>query len=110
MVNFGDNTANLIATNSTVSNEISETYPKSDPSNPDNDERSALCLGSTSQQQWWNTVSQQQWWDAVPLGRENCIESNVSFLADYSKNDSNLYGVSLANGRSNIGTSIITDG
>ena len=95
MVNFGDNTANLIATNSTVSNEISETYPKSDPSNPDNDERSALCLGSTSQQQWWNTVSQQQWWDAVPLGRENCIDIGTGFLADYSKNDESLYGVNL---------------
>lgn len=95
------NTADLIQINTTVSNEILETYPKSDPSNPDNDERSALCLGASSAQQWW---------DAVPLGRENCIESNISFLADYSKNDSNLYGSWRTNGITNSGFPSIDNG
>lgn len=73
-------------TNSTLTQEFSQTLPS------DENEKSTLCLGGDSA----GTAASsplKQWWDAVPLGRENCIESNVSFLADYSKNDSNLYGL-----------------
>ena len=85
-VDESPNKSQAPSSDSIIDTEISRTLPSN------NDERSALCLGGDSA----GTAASsplKQWWDAVPLGRENCIESNVSFLADYSKNDSNLYGL-----------------
>lgn len=73
-----------IQTSSTLTQEFSRTLPS------DENEKSTLCLGGDSN--GTSAPSLKQWWDAVPLGRTNCIDIGTGFLADYSKNDSNLYG------------------
>ncbi len=84
-VDGSPNKSQAPSSDSIIDTEISRTLPNTN-------EQSALCLGGDSVGTATSS-SPKQWWDAVPLGRENCIDIGTGFLADYSKNDSNLYGV-----------------